>query len=39
MNLMWFVAGIIVGLAMGLAMVLVITCTIVSNKDSRNLER
>lgn len=35
MNLIWFVAGIIVGLAMGL----VITCAIVSNKDLRGLER
>lgn len=35
MNLLWFVAGIIVGLAMGL----VLTCAIVSNKDSRKLKR
>ena len=35
MNLLWFAAGIIVGSAMGL----VITCAIVSNKDSRKLER
>lgn len=35
MNLLWFIAGIIVGIVIGL----IITCAIVSNKDSRNLER
>lgn len=35
MNLLWFIAGIIVGITIGL----VLTCAIVSNKDSRKLER
>lgn len=35
MNLVWFAAGIMVGSAIGLA----ITCAVISNKDSRNLER